>query len=746
MNYKSIEELKRGIVDRLPSLLREWYPEGKVDGNHFRIGDISGSKGKNGGGSLSVDLETGGWRDHATDESGDIIILYEKKEGLSRKEAIEKLDEICSGVPKLPKKAPRPKKELIPATDRDYQEQDFALGGRLPSLIHEYRTASGSLYNVVCRYETPDGKTYRPWSWCDIAKGWRQGQLNGPTPIYGMEKLSANPMARIVLCEGEKSADSLNSILAGTGIVAVSAAGGAQQAKNADWSVMQDRRVLIWPDNDTPGRKMADEVAGIMSSYAESVKILDIPKGSMPKGFDASDAVDGLGWGLRDFEKAVKGYAVQFVMSEEEQSLVSLSEDAEDKIIDVVGKDLDKAKTTNALQTIREAGFEITDRGRILYDKCSIVGFLRNNEEIGKHFWKDDFFGYILTSFQNPKARTALPSPRALDDDTLNIIHLSMQEKFKLYGFTQDHLREGIEGYTESKDHKHDLLDYIESKPWDGSDRLTNFFPKVLNTEDSPYIDGVSRYFWMGLMDRAYNPGGFVKSMLVLDGPQNARKSAFLLALGLEKWYIGINSATGSKDFMMSLRGKLVGEIGELASFQKTHHNIVKNTLSATIDEYRPPYGRGMVSQPRTVVLVGTTNDPKYLNDPTGSARYFPVNCELIDVDYVIKHHQQLFAEAAHRYKSTSIREWRDTTPSGAEAAREKKYDRDFWHSEIEKLCRDKNWVTYKDICSSLELPIGVFDVKKSNRIKRVMLKLGWSEQEVTDNSGSSFMAWAPLK
>jgi hypothetical protein len=53
--------------------------------------------------------------------------------------------------------------------------------------------------------------------------------------------------------------------------------------------------------------------------------------------------------------------------------------------------------------------------------------------------------------------------------------------------------------------------------------------------------------------------------------------------------------------------------------------NAVKSMLSSTSDKYRIPYGRKPEDVKRTCVFGGTTNDRKYLKDPTGNRRYWIV-------------------------------------------------------------------------------------------------------------------------
>ena len=66
------EALRAALLDRLEAVLQELFPQGRIRGNRFYVGDLNGSPGK----SLVVELEgprQGLWKDFATDEGGDVI-------------------------------------------------------------------------------------------------------------------------------------------------------------------------------------------------------------------------------------------------------------------------------------------------------------------------------------------------------------------------------------------------------------------------------------------------------------------------------------------------------------------------------------------------------------------------------------------------------------------------------------------------------------------------------------------------
>ena len=51
---------------------------------------------------------------------------------------------------------------------------------------------------------------------------------------------------------------------------------------------------------------------------------------------------------------------------------------------------------------------------------------------------------------------------------------------------------------------------------------------------------------------------------------------------------------------------------------------------------------------PRQFVAIATTNDEKFLKDPTGNRRFWPIRCVKIDLEALKADREQIWAEAAH--------------------------------------------------------------------------------------------------
>lgn len=113
---RSIADLSADLADRAESFCRQYFPEGRKQGNYWQVGDTSGAKGQ----SLAIRLQAqggrkaGSWTDYATGEYGDLIDLLQERLGSptlkeTLREARSFLGEApCPAVPRQSRKAERP--------------------------------------------------------------------------------------------------------------------------------------------------------------------------------------------------------------------------------------------------------------------------------------------------------------------------------------------------------------------------------------------------------------------------------------------------------------------------------------------------------------------------------------------------------------------------------------------------------------------------------------------------------------
>ena len=120
--------------------------------------------------------------------------------------------------------------------------------------------------------------------------GWINNIKDVRRVLYRLpELLKANPDEWICIPEGEKHADELVRL----GLIATTSPMGAGKWRNEYVNFLEGRKVVILQDNDEPGRKHAEQVAGSLYGKAAEVKIVSLP--GLPLKGDVLDWLDNGG-------------------------------------------------------------------------------------------------------------------------------------------------------------------------------------------------------------------------------------------------------------------------------------------------------------------------------------------------------------------------------------------------------------------------------------------------------------------
>ena len=139
-----------------------------------------------------------------------------------------------------------------------------------------YRDSAGVAIGTITRIDLDDGtKTFRA-----------SAGFPNPRPLYGLDLLAAEPDAAVLVVEGEKAADAAAELV--PDLVVVTSPFGAKAATKADWSALDGRTVVIWPDNDTAGAGYAKTFyassrrPGLLKSPTPSPKVGTLPTSCRP--------------------------------------------------------------------------------------------------------------------------------------------------------------------------------------------------------------------------------------------------------------------------------------------------------------------------------------------------------------------------------------------------------------------------------------------------------------------------------
>jgi putative DNA primase/helicase len=193
----------------------------------------------------------------------------------------------------------------------------------------------------------------------------------------------------------------------------------------------------------------------------------------------------------------------------------------------------------------------------------------------------------------------------------------------------------------------HPVRDYLAGLVWDGVPRVESFLSAYAGAEDSSLTRAMSRCFLRSACARVHSPGSKVDTVLILIGAQGVGKSSLFRALVPNPgWFSDTPIDLSNKDAYAQLQGVWLYELAELASMRARDAEVVKGFLSAQSDRFRPPYGRNVVVLPRQSVVCGSTNEPEFLDDPTGARRFHPVRVGRVDLAGIARDRGQLWAEA----------------------------------------------------------------------------------------------------
>lgn len=166
-----------------------------------------------------------------------------------------------------------------------------------------YRDAAGNQLfwiqrlNLPAQNGKPARKVFIHRVWLD--GGWHYPRSRGenadpftcewpaPRPLYNLNLLAQRPDAKVLLVEGEKAADAAASLFPHA--VVTSWPNGSKAIDVIDWTPLSNRDVILWPDNDMPGRQAMAALAKRLMPLASSIRII-APPSDAPDGWDLADA------------------------------------------------------------------------------------------------------------------------------------------------------------------------------------------------------------------------------------------------------------------------------------------------------------------------------------------------------------------------------------------------------------------------------------------------------------------------
>lgn len=317
------------VLSRYPGVLSEWFPDGVLSGSEFKALNPTRKDGRRG--SFSININTGVWSDFATGDFGkDPVSLYayafcHGKQG----DAAKELSKVAVGQPRQTAADKKKYKQITPVPTSAPPPDFNHYKHKKPNHIWAYRNSAGETLGYCCRFDLPGGgKEVLPLIFDGHA--WRWQAFDKPRPMYGLDRLAANKTANVILVEGEKCADALQKMLPKNPVV--SWPGGTNAVGFVDFSPLDGRNVVAWPDfdsqravtNDILPRDKQPGFSAMMNIARKckysGFKIIDYDPQELGGGWDCADAI-AEGWGVDKISAFIKGRARAVVEYGPEQEL-----------------------------------------------------------------------------------------------------------------------------------------------------------------------------------------------------------------------------------------------------------------------------------------------------------------------------------------------------------------------------------------------------------------------------------------
>ncbi|CDK99810.1 Virulence-associated protein E, putative [Magnetospirillum gryphiswaldense MSR-1 v2] len=274
----------------------------------------------------------------------------------------------------------------------------------------------------------------------------------------------------------------------------------------------------------------------------------------------------------------------------------------------------------------------------------------------------------------------------------------------------------------------HPVREYLSNLTWDGIHRMETWAITYLGAADTRLNRAFGSLWMISAVARIMDPGTKVDHMLILEGPQGAKKSTALKTLAGAEWFTDELAEIGSKDAAQQTRGVWIIEIAELDAIGRAEVSRIKSFLSRSVDRYRPPYERYVTDVPRQCVFAGTVNPDTYLRDETGNRRFWPIRCGKIDLEAIRRARDQLWAEAMAMYSQGAIW-WLDDPDliAQARAEQEERYQSDAWDGLIDR------WLVYDK--QRVNRGYAAYDDWREEEVERAALLTDVSVAEILQNA-----------
>ena len=448
------------------------------------------------------------------------------------------------------------------------------------------------------------------------------------------------PENAAVLVEGEKAFDAL-AFNAPPGFTAAHWVGGSGSVEHANYSPLEGREVILWPDAGQVGNDTMAKAAVCLYALPKGVaQLWMVDTEGQPDTADAAD-VDA---------KTIAAMLGRVALYDPPPPIAEATEEAFQQ---------------------GTGGFEKHSRGlRAIFNVFLLetrVNMRGGAVEIRR---RDHGTSEGVALFKSaglvadPMGWATLTSPATAQLRDL------MERTFrdtngKGYKHGEDTFRHYMLAMT-AGERTDPVQHWLEALPqWDGVDRLPGLFTLALGADDTILNRATATAFMVGGIRRTYEPGCQHDWAPVIVGGQGGGKTTFVQELVPEdyhRWRGRVrNLADDTQKQVESINNAWIVEFPEMRGTHRLEQ--IKTYMDDTAESFRPPYAKTSELWPRRWVGIGTANDTGsgvLPDDPSGNRRYVAVLVEPPGETqeerssrvrtYLVDNREQLWAEALYRY------------------------------------------------------------------------------------------------
>lgn len=667
----------------------EWAPGGYWRGDEWVTRNPT--RADRNPGSFCVNVAKGVWKDYATGDGGsDLVSLYAyifhgDDQGVAAKElaashGVKIGDPVTREAAAKVVKLDPPKPEVI---------FPVPVGADAPTFWHRnygepvatwtYRDKEGRVLLYVCRFE-PEGerKQIIPRTWCrhpasDNRERWTWRGITGNTkrPLYGLDRLAADPEADAIVVEGEKTADAAQRLF-GERVICVSWLGGVETADRVRVNALAGRRVVLWPDFDAqrndagellplheqPGMRAMMHLATSLKGLAREVIMVGYPMDTERSGWDLADA-EAEGWSFDQVEQYMRSHAGDpWHIASAKAAVTPAQQTASPTTATAPAAPPPPAPPTPPAPandnepprlpldaSVNPFGFpHMGDKGQPLNTVENLTYMLGE---------------YGITARYNEVRKltqVAIPGRAYSPDNEANCVLAEITSMAARNRMPQSMLSDYLKLIADRNAHN-PVKTWITSKPWDRRSRIADLCATVIVAGERTLTDQLIFRWLVSAVAALFMPHGFEShGVLVFTGPQGQGKTKWIKRLVpselLDVVLVGAVLDPNNKDTVTNAISHWLVELGELdATFRKSDIARLKAFITMAMDKVRRPYDRVETVYQRRTVFFASVNEDRYLVDDTGNRRWWTVPVVSVNYAHSIDM-QQLWAEVLELWRA----------------------------------------------------------------------------------------------